>query len=378
VLFPVNAALAVAIVFYLLIPVVGAFGVRAQWRRFRKLVTELSLVPLFTYSDLAAAEKDGRTSLGLHRLYGRVEAIDRQHRIWVRGESVSALIDLSRAPLYVLSTAQENVGSSVERLAWRSVPSLAEGTMIFAAGMIAIEDGKPIFVDEGEEPLLVVCHDNEEGSLISSLIAAGRRANEYWNTLGRFSLALGLVLSSGFLVLMSRSIFFSAVRTLTFLAAIIPILPLAPPGLFLFLLYRRFWRQALLLRTTRDLIRLPLRYFTAREGTETDCAALAGGGYYVRRSVMSNENLPAGVIPIALPSSEDGEQDTRRSSIVLFEALDSSDPAVERIAVSGDPERVAEVAGRRAGFFAVLAGSCFGASVVLNYILAFLLWRFIR
>ena len=171
-------------------------------------------------------------------------------------------MDLSRAPLYVLRPGPEDApaeAGSVERLSWRSVSSLVEGTSIFVAGILAIEDGRPIFVDDPDEALIAVCHDGDEGRLISRLIEGGSAPNEYWNYLTRISMALGLVAISGILLLLRTSIF-STLRALIFLAGLSPVLPFAPPGLALFFLYHRFWRRALASRVDAGPPRLPLRY----------------------------------------------------------------------------------------------------------------------
>jgi hypothetical protein len=49
VLLPAYAAFAVAILFYLLIPVVGGIRLRNQWRRFRERLILLSLAPALGY-----------------------------------------------------------------------------------------------------------------------------------------------------------------------------------------------------------------------------------------------------------------------------------------------------------------------------------------
>jgi hypothetical protein len=180
----------------------------------------------------------------------------------VRGKDVSALVDLSRAPLYVAAPgpadAPAEAAGSIGRLRWRSVSSLVEGTRIFVAGLLAIEKGRPVFVDAPEEALVAVCHDWDEERIVSRLVAGGRAQNEYWNDPTRISLALGLAVISGIL-LFWRSATFPTVKALIFLAGALPVLPFAPPGLALFLAYHRLWRRALAFRVSRDLFRLPER-----------------------------------------------------------------------------------------------------------------------
>jgi hypothetical protein len=260
VLLPVYAAFAAALLFYLLIPVAGAFRLRGQWQRFRERVVSLSLAPALSYGELARARKEGRREVGRFRLFGTIEAIEGLDRIWVRGKDVSALVDLSRAPLYVAAPgpadAPAEAAGSIGRLRWRSVSSLVEGTRIFVAGLLAIEEGRPVFVDEPEEALVAVCHDWDEDKLVSRLVAGGRAQNEYWNDPTRISLALGLAVIAGIL-LFWRGPTFPTVKAMIFLAGAFPVLPFAPPGLAFFLAYHRLWRRALAWRISRDLLRLP-------------------------------------------------------------------------------------------------------------------------
>ncbi|HTX74265.1 MAG TPA: hypothetical protein VMC79_15645 [Rectinemataceae bacterium] len=255
-LIPLYATLAVAVLFYLVIPLSGAVSVAHRWRRFRKRVAEVGRLPPLSYRDTTgAAGNEASPAGGSFRLLGRIEAMEGEKRIWVQGEQSSALVDLSSAPLHVLSPGAAEPGS-VRRVAWRSISSLAAGTRIMVGGRLRIENGKPTFVDLPEERLIAVTFDGEPDDLVRRLIIGGRRLNEYWTAIGPLSLAAGMTISSGLLLVLGGHSTFSTVRALSFLAAIIPILPVLPPGLGLFLLYRVFWRRALRHRTRRDLLRL--------------------------------------------------------------------------------------------------------------------------
>lgn len=317
-LLPVYAAIAAAILFYLLIPVGGAFLLRSQWRRFRNQVAALGSVPRLRYRDLAEAEREGRTRVGRFRLHGSIEAIEGADRIWVRGKDVSALADLSRAPLYVLEPATDEgeesaEAGSVERLKWKSLSTLAEGTSIFVAGKLVLEGGRPVFVDDPDEALVAVCHDGGEKRLPSRLIAGGRAPNEYWNYLTTISIALGLVAISTILLLFRASLF-PTLSAIVFLAGLSPVLPFAPPGLAFFLLYHGLWRRALSARIRRDLLRLPA-------------------------------------------------------------SVDPEDPLTEDVVVEGVPEARARKAGRDAFLYATASGFSLGFAVLVNFIIAFMLWR---
>jgi hypothetical protein len=49
----------------------------------------------------------------------------------------------------------------------------------------------------------------------------------------------------------------------------------------------------------------------------------------------------------------------------------------QRTGDGGDPVALSEFADRRAGFFATMAGVCFGLALAVNYLLAFVIWRLI-
>ncbi len=364
---PVFVALAVAAVFYLLVPLVGAFMLRAQWRRFRLRLAEVSLAPTLRYRDLAAALAAGDRVVGRFRLYGRVEALEGSDRVWLRGEGVSALVDFARAPLYVLSPEEEGPGS-LSRVPWRSVTSLAEGTTLFAGGLLVLEGGKPVFVEEPGEALVAASYDCPDAALGRRLVEGARAENEYWTPLTRLSLSLGLAVTSLLLVLVTGRTTLATVRAMSFLLGGAPVLPLLPPGLFLFLLYHGLWRRALALRASRDAYRMPLTYFP--EGLERGPAALPDGGRYVARRLEPGEAPPEGALQLEALGNED-----RWGSPWIFRAEDSRDPAAATIVAPGDPERLAAAASRAATFAALGSGLAMALALVMNYALGILLWQ---
>jgi hypothetical protein len=355
VLLPVYAAFAAAFVFYLLIPVAGAFRLRSRWRKFRTRVAQLCVAPSLRYRDLAAAEREGRGRIGRFRLQGTIEAIEGQHRVWVRGEGVSALVDLSRAPLYVAAPGAAEAGS-IERLRWSSLSSLVEGTRIFVGGLLSMEEGRPVFIDTPDESLIAVCHGGDEKQIISRLIASGRAQNEYWNYPSIVSLSLGVATISGLLLLFGRSIF-SSLRAIIFLAGALPILPFAPPGLALFFAYHRLWRMAIAARIRRDLLRLPLRFSSER------------------RLLLEGETPPSSATWIGLPEESQAAGGSEPRSLTLFSPENPSDPSAETFIVEGEPETLMRLVERRATLYAGSAGLAFALALLVNFALAFTIWR---
>ena len=68
-----------AFLFFGLIPGLGAFWVRAKWRRFRSRMLEASTFAFIDYSDLRQ-EKEGTS----FRFFGNLEAIQGGNRVWIR------------------------------------------------------------------------------------------------------------------------------------------------------------------------------------------------------------------------------------------------------------------------------------------------------
>jgi hypothetical protein len=362
VLLPVYAALAAAFAFYLLIPVLGGFLLRSQWRRFRKRIAAAATLPSLRYRDVALALREGRTELGSFRMIGTVEALEGNDRVWVRGGGISALVDLSRAPLYVLAPGAMAAGA-IQRLPWASVSSLVEGTEMLVAGALALEGNKQVFVDRAEEPLIAVCYEGGRAHLMSRLVASGRSPNEYWNNPTRLSLAVGLATIAALLLSFGSSSF-PSVLALVFLAGALPILPFAPPGLALFFLYLRLWRRALAFRVERDLLRLPLGY----ESTPTGAALR-----YVRRKLAPGELPPAGAT--AIEPAAPRAPDRMAGTLTVFEPASGEAAEEEVFAIEGEPEARARAAERAAAVYIAAAGLSLVLAIAINFALAFLVWR---
>lgn len=365
---PVYAALIVAFVFYLAIPLAGAFALRGRWRRFRVRFEKLRTAPVLRYGDVARAATRGDCEVGHYRLFGRVEALEGNDRLWLRGEGVSALVDFSRAPLYALKTGDDRRGV-VERLPWRSVTSLAEGTRMLAAGLLVLEGGNPVFVDAPGELLVAVSYDCDDRGIASKVIAGARATNEYWTPLSGVSLALGLATMSALLLSFGGRSSLSTVRAMAFLVGILPILPLLPPGLFFFLLYRRLWRRALSLRTSRDLFRVLASRLGAEEEKNAEDEA-SNGWRGACRPLLAGEAAPPDALVLDVPP---GVEDL--GEWLLFAAEGTGDPMDESIVSPGDPKLLAQAAERSASAAALGSGAAIGFALLLNYALGFALWR---
>ncbi|MDA8411462.1 MAG: hypothetical protein M0001_13875 [Treponema sp.] len=368
---PFYVALGVAILFYVLLPVLGGYLARNQWRRFRERLLELALSPRLRQETWAKAAK-GEGFPGAFRFHGEIEAMQGEDRIWVRGEDITAVVDLGTSWFHLLpdegdGEALEGRYSLVERMRWQRVRVFPESAKVFVGGAVRVEEGVPVFFNDTREPLIVVSYGGNESNLLARLIAGGRVRNEYWNPLSRTSLALGMGLL-GIFFAFAGSHWLPTILFLSVLVSLAPVLTLLPPGLFLFFLYRNYWHRSLDERVTRDLCRLPLRFLRRGDGspvTKVEDADLPEGGTYRVRV----GNSPPPEVPTFVAGSGDAGPWT------IFTPENSEDPEIQRVAVAGDPVILARRSERRALAATLVAGLCLGAALTVNLVSAFLLWR---
>lgn len=273
----------IAFVFYALIPVIGAVIVRGSWHSFRSRLSAANALPLADPPSVLGP--NARAGIP-YQVYAVIDAMGEQDRLWIRSGSMTLIVEMRGTPVFIVSGVSSNADKSggdahpglspssafpsvspqgipsaiptgeedsVEKVRWSAVPSLAQGTGIYVAGMLEIQDGVPCLRNDPALSLLVLLHDIPEPELVQRAMAAGRHRNEYWNPLTQVSLALGILLVSGVLTGMFSMRAISLVMALTLTAAFSPVLPLLPPGVAFFMVYRRYWRLARAYRAMRDV-----------------------------------------------------------------------------------------------------------------------------
>ena len=254
----------VAVLFYVVVPAIGAFFARGQWRRFRTAVTMVSHYPTATPGVVG---REHAAPTGYYRFFGALEAIQGDDRIWLTNGRFSVAADLRNVRVYLIPETEggEPVPPALGSVPWSRIFSLPEGTPVFVGGAFFSEEGRGVFRDNGRTRLLVVIHDCPKESVVLRAISGGRQRNEYINPLTLPSVAIGslslVVLAFTLLALPERNV---ALLALT--AGLAPLCPFLPPGFPLYFAYRSYWKKARLLRVQRDLVRLPLRYFPATPG----------------------------------------------------------------------------------------------------------------
>jgi hypothetical protein len=427
--------LGIATLFYAAFPAIGAFMVRAQWRTFRRIVTDASRYPTATPS---AAGRERAASVGLFRFFGTLEAIQGDDRIWITNGRFSVAADLRGVRVYLIPEGEEDgrtsgedaiaesaeargaesarardaesaeargpetakargpeSGGELRSVPWSRIFSLPEGTPVFVGGALFAEEGRAVFRDHGGTPLLVVIHDCPRESIVIKAIGSGRQRNEYMNAFTLPSVAIGALslILLAFSLLAAPAMRIVALIALT--AGLAPISPFLPPGFPLYFAYRSNWKKARLMRAQRDIVRLPLRYFPSiphngrgrRATLLPDMepylmvrGTIEAGGSGVMHSEGVPIQLPAGMarLQFSLPGVK--EDDGREC--VAFAAYREEgegirlqkpdDPMAEQVLVTGDPETISGLSERIARRYTVISGLFISLNLVVNIPLLFL------
>lgn len=392
---PVVAA--IAVLFYLVIPGVGAFLARARWRAFRRRLLAVSLYPTANPARMPRG-RDG--PLGDFRFFGTLEAIQGDERIWITNGRSSVAADLAGLSVHILpgqgdARREPESAGEVRSVPWGSVFSLPEGTPILVGGALHSEDGRPVFRSREGGRLLVVIHDCPREAIIGRATWSGRHRNEFINPFtlpsvvtGSLSLAL---LAYGQLSAAGGRL--AAIAAIT--AAIAPLCPFLPPGFPLYFAYRRAWRRARLMRAQRDVVRLPLRYFPPFDPGEDrqqrgallpdmePYVMLRGrvhgqGPVFLRTGGMDVE-IPAGTqrVEVDLPrragSAASVAFGSYRETEQGIELHAPEDPLAGLVLLPGEPQALAEACSREARWLEILSALFIGLDAAVNLPLVFLL-----
>jgi hypothetical protein len=243
-----------ALIFFAVIPGAGAFMVRRRWRHFRRQIMDSLALPVF---------HPGRSHLGPDtaldcRFFGLLEAVEENDRLWLRDNQSSVALDLRNTTVYMTPIDSqvdlENLfAGSMRSLRWERTGVLQEGMGVFVIGRVRLEAGLPVFMSGAGQHPLVIFFDGDAGTAVTRAIWFGRQRNEYWNDASPISFLTGFValLSLAFVGFRDPSNQFMAVISAGL--ALLPFLPLMPPGFLGFFLYRHLWRQGRTLRARRDL-----------------------------------------------------------------------------------------------------------------------------
>ena len=366
---PLASILLIAVLFYLVVPGIGAFSVRRQWRLFRRRIEEASIRPLLDYARLHRRAGSGPfpvASGDAVRFLGALESIQGETTIWVRGRNLTLAVHMSGMEVYGASGSDEQPDQPPMRTSWARIGSLPEGVRVLVSGRLDVDGPHPVIRAAADELALVVFFDGAESSLVRRCIWSGRQLNEYWNQLTSGSLAggtLALVILAYILVRLpvERS---HAQIALTL--ASVPLTTMLPPGVALFLVYRWSWRHARVLRAHRDIVSLPLRYL--------ESGHLPDGTPYVAREVdpdTASRLVEEGAVRLDPPLATSGGRLTAFGTPTDGAVTAMSDPLAEVFIVPGDPHRLSERCQRVARRYELFSALVFGIGVAVNLLLVY-------
>ena len=247
---------------------------------------------------------------------------------------------------------------------------------MLVAGAVDSGGTHPVMSASADGRVLVVFYEGPEKSLVRRSIWNGRQLNEYWNPLTPASLAAGTLALIIVTYVALRQPMGGALAVFALAFAAIPVLPLFPPGIGLFLLYRMWWRRGRLLRAHRDIVVLPSRYIPDGQL----CGTLPGGEEYCRRSVgewrareYEEREIPVVRAPLQVPSET--WEVYGRPGVAELEQPDA--PLAELIVVAGEPETVSRQCERTARRFELLALAVLALGLGVNLFGAIALMRFV-
>jgi hypothetical protein len=364
----------ITLIFYGLVPLIGAFSVRNRWRQFRTQLMKASLRSSLTYGAV-----HGKGNTGPYRFFGSLQAIQDENILWLSDGNVSVSMDLSGVPVYILpafstDNSQERTGlypdESAEKTYWNRIFSLPENTSIFVSGELLIKDGLPQFENTKEVPLTVVIYDGDTSDFYSHAILSGRQRNEYWNSLTPGTLTTGsfLLFIYFYILIKTPYMHFAAVTAVSF--SLVPIIPFLPPGLVFYYIYRFFWKKARIIRAERDLLRLPLNFFSTKLSTKGFVSLKNGGSYkYVVKNKL--EDALEVFEHIVFRKSSLLKSGLNTDSFYIFgsDSDNIEDPMAENLLIPGNPEHLVIQSTKTALKYELISVISFGFGFLLNLFL---------
>jgi hypothetical protein len=358
-----------AVLFYGLIPITGAFLERRSWRLFRRRFSELKRRPHLDYNTLVNSTE----TLDFY-FTGTFESIGSETLLWIKSNNITVQADLRGAKTYVFPNKGDNESFSgfdpgeemPERIRWERISTLTGDAKVFVGGPLVKREGRNIFASVPGVPLLIIFYEGSEKALAVRAIRAGRHRNEYFNIFTPFAFVMGAFSQ----IMIAVSLLSRPVQRLTmiyaFIALFTPLIPMIPPGFLFTTLYRRLWWRARLYRSYRDLSRFPMEYFAKGE---SQCVLPSGETYAYRHY----DELPSLLykLPFLIPAIEK----KKKSQWLVFGSLSEDEgdfpkEPQDEFAIScilpGDSESLAKHYNRKAYFLEVISWLLLLAGIGIN------------
>ncbi len=267
-------------IFFILVPGLGAFSVRRRWRLVRGRLLEAGCMPRVSYHDYTSWEHEtGGGVIGVRRMLACIDAVEGDDTLWVSNAELSAAIDMHQQKVVLLSGVQDDLlaggmdepAVSPVVLPWKRMLMISQGMQVFVSGLLYSEGGQLRFRDNPQQPLLVFIFEGDPGMLLYRGVWNSRQRNEYFNQFTPGSLILGsaALIFQAFVFLSDPDAYFLGLVALTM--GFVPVLPLLPPGVAGYFLFRRLWRYGRRLRSQRDLLKVPEKLCSQGEKIGLTC-----------------------------------------------------------------------------------------------------------
>ena len=245
----IVAIFGTGVLFYLVIPSLGAFASRSRWRRFRAAVIEALAAPTATEIPRAPV---------LARLVGTLEATEGDDTFWIRSGSIAAAVTADVVPIHLVPSGIA-VGTPPrlgrpEAVYWAELAAMTEGTPFMVYGRF-VPEAAGLRLDPAATVPLMLAFEERVEEIGVRCVWAGRQANEFWNGLTPSSFVVGFL---ALLLLALRAPALSrGAALLAITTALVPILPLFPPGVIGLYVFRRLWARGRRCRAIRDVLNVP-------------------------------------------------------------------------------------------------------------------------
>lgn len=246
--------LLVALVFYGLFPLVGAWRIRRSWARFRESARQALGFPEVDFSLLQT--EDDLPSAPL-RLTGTLEAFEGVDRLWIGNNKVSAAVSLRGVPVYFLDELPDTTGIGVDpprKAEAASLGALPEGTQFLVSGSLVRDDRKLVHFAAGpDRNLLVLAFEGDPKTVLTRAISTGRPVVDLWNSWTPVSLGLGFLLLLILAYIELRPDGHRGSGLVGLALALLPATFFLPPGILFFYGFARLWGRARDQRARDDL-----------------------------------------------------------------------------------------------------------------------------
>lgn len=382
----------VVLVFYGLIPGLGAVHVRNQWRKFRETIRGSLILSPLRYRDL---HTQGEGTVGSFRFLGYLEALQ-EDTVWIRSDELSVSAHLEDGDIYLLSEIQGGGRPEEEllsqeppkRIPWKGISSIPEGTKVLVFGRLERKEGISVFTGTREAPVTLIIYEGEERSILKGSIWTGRHKNELLNQFTFPSVAAG----SFALFFLAYILFRNPMSRISVLlagtASLFPVALFLPPGVAFFFLYRFFWKRGRILRAERDLFQLPLIPFGGRRPEGGERTTLSNGEAYAVETVSTldavihrcREGYRIRTGRVVEPPPDDfyifgvpASGGSVPSGVPVPDFRSPKDPLVEYLVVPGNPYELSLLCRKMARRYELAAGGSLLTVLLVNGFLAFVI-----